>query len=67
MKHEGAVADFFWQNGYAAFSVSVSNADQVESNIRNQESHHLKMSFQDELRALLNRHQVEFDEKYVWD
>ena len=67
MKHEGAIADFYWQNGYAAFSVSMSNVDQVESYIRNQELHHQKMSFQDELRALLNRHQVEFDEKNVWD
>ncbi len=67
MKHEAAIADFYWQNGYAAFSVSVSNGDQVEAYIRNQELHHQKRSFQDELRALLNRHQVEFDEKYVWD
>ena len=68
MKREGTGnADFYWQNGYAAFSVSVSNVDAVKRYIENQEEHHRKMTFQEELRALLGRHQVEFDEQYVWD
>ena len=68
MKSEGTGnADFYWQNGYAAFSVSQSNVDAVMQYIRNQEEHHRKMTFQDELRALFKRHRVEFDERYVWD
>jgi putative transposase len=68
MKREGTGnADFYWQNGYAAFSVSVSNGAAVKRYIEHQEEHHRKMTFQDELRALLGRHQVEFDEQYVWD
>jgi putative transposase len=58
---------FYWQNGYGAFSVSPSNVPQVEAYIRNQEQHHRAMTFQDELRELLRRHGVEWDERYVWD
>jgi hypothetical protein len=60
-------ADFEWQGGYAAFSVSQSNLEQVKQYIAGQEEHHHKMIFQNELRALLCKHQVEWDEKYVWD
>lgn len=59
--------DFYWQNGYGAFSVSPSNADAVRAYIENQEEHHQTMSFQDELRGLLRRHDIEWDERYVWD
>ena len=68
MKSEGTGnVDFYWQNGYVAFSVSESNVEQVKQYILNQEAHHRKMTFQDELRELLKRHRVEFDERYVWD
>jgi len=68
MKSEGTGnADFYWQNGYAAFSVSQSNVADVWHYIANQEEHHRRMTFQDELRALYTRHEVEFDERYVWD
>jgi REP element-mobilizing transposase RayT len=59
--------NFYWQHGYAAFSVSPSNVPQVKEYIRNQEEHHRKTTFQDELRALFDRHQIEYDERYVWD
>ena len=58
---------FGWQNGYAAFSVSESNREQVSRYIENQEGHHRKMTFQEELRHLSQRHGVEYDERYVWD
>jgi REP element-mobilizing transposase RayT len=58
---------FGWQNGYADFSVSQSNLDQVAKYIANQEEHHRKMTFQDELRLLLKKHNVEGDERYLWD
>ena len=60
-------ADFEWQGGYADFSVSQSNLEQVKNYIAEQENHHRKMSFQDELRALLRKHEAEWGEKYVWD
>jgi REP element-mobilizing transposase RayT len=60
-------ADFHWQTGYGAFSVSESNVDAVRAYIENQEDHHQTMSFQDELRELLRRHGVNFDERYLWD
>lgn len=58
---------FAWQAGYAAFSVSQSNVEAVKRYIGNQERHHRRASFQDELRTLFTRHGVEFDEDYVWD
>ena len=68
MKSDGPQNPLFaWQAGYAAFSVSQSNIDVVANYIAKQEEHHRKVSFQDELRALLKRHGVEFDERYVWD
>ena len=60
-------ADFQWQGGYADFSVSQSSLDFVADYIREQEKHHATMTFQDELRALLRKHNLEFDERYVWD
>jgi len=68
MKTDGPEnADFHWQAGYAAFPVSPSKLADVRRYIENQEDHHRKMTFQDELRALLRRHGIEFDERYVWD
>jgi hypothetical protein len=58
---------FKWQIGYAAFTVSHSAIESVKAYIANQEEHHRQMFFQDELRALLKRHETEFDEKYIWD
>ncbi len=49
------------------FSVSESNLEQVKAYIASQEEHHRKIGFQDELRALLQRHRIEWDERYVWD
>jgi len=59
--------DFQWQGGYADFSVSQSNLPEVSQYIAAQEQHHKKMGFQDELRALLRKHNIEWDERYVWD
>jgi REP element-mobilizing transposase RayT len=59
--------EFSWQNGYGAFSVSKSNLPAVKQYIADQEKHHLTMSFQDELRELLRRHGIEWDERYIWD
>ncbi len=55
-----------WQEGYGAFSVSASNLSVVERYIRNQAAHHRKMSFEEEFVALLRKHGVEFDAKFVF-
>jgi REP element-mobilizing transposase RayT len=60
-------ANFEWQGGYATFSVSQSNLDAVKRYIATQEEHHRKVSFEDELRALLRKHEIEWDERYLWD
>jgi REP element-mobilizing transposase RayT len=65
--HGTRFEDFYWQAGYAAFSVSQSNAGAVKHYIESQEEHHRKLTFQDELRAFFRKHGVEFDERYVWD
>jgi REP element-mobilizing transposase RayT len=59
--------DFGWQRGYAAFSVSPSNGAQVTRYIETQEEHHRRITFQDELRELLRRHEMEWDERYFLD
>jgi putative transposase len=66
-EHGRDYADFEWQGGYADFSVSQSNLEQVKQYIASQEEHHRKTTFQDELRSLLRKHEIEFDERYVWD
>jgi len=58
---------FYWQNGYGAFSVSPSNVDAVIAYIENQQEHHRTMTFQEEFRRLLQKHGIEYDERYVWD
>ena len=62
-----ALADFHWQNGYGVFSVGRSEVDGIIHYIRNQEEHHRVATFQDEYRKFLLEHEIEFDERYVWD
>ena len=59
--------EFAWQTGYAAFAVSYSNLDAVRSYLESQADHHRQRTFQDELRELLRKHQIEFDERYIWE
>ncbi len=63
----GLFTKFHWQNGYGVFSVSQSQEDRVRRYILNQEQHHRRISFEDEFRTILRKHNVEFDERYVWD
>ena len=58
---------FAWQTGYAAFSVSESEVPRVRRYVRDQKEHHKKRSFKEELRELLRKHGVDFDERYLWD
>ncbi len=61
------LAQFHWQNGYGAFSVSPSHVERVKEYIATQEEHHRKVTFQDELRQLLGKYGIGYDERYVWD
>ena len=56
---------FSWQDGYAVFSVSKSVLPRVIEYLQNQQDHHRKVSFEEELVELLRRHEVAFDEKYI--
>ncbi len=60
-------AGFAWQAGYGAFAVSESNVEAVRKYIADQREHHRNELFQEEYRACLGRHGIEFDERYVWD
>ena len=59
--------DFGWQIGYGAFSVSKSNVPGVVKYIQNQEEHHRKITFKEELIEFLRKHEIEYDERYIWE
>ncbi len=58
---------FQWQRGYGAFSVSQSRAEAVKDYIQDQEAHHRTQRFEDEYLAILAKHQIPFDRKYVFE
>jgi len=58
---------FAWQAGYGIFAVSESNLSSVRQYIADQQEHHCRRTFQEEYRAFLLKHNVPFDERYVWD
>jgi putative transposase len=58
--------DFAWQEGYGAFTVSKSNLESVVSYIQKQREHHQQRTFQEEYLDFLQKHGIEYDERYVW-
>ncbi len=58
---------FAWQAGYGIFSVSESGKDSVIEYINRQAEHHQRMTYEQEVLALLTKYQVKYDEKYLWD
>jgi len=62
-----SLKNFYWQDGYGAFSVNPSQVDAVIKYITNQYEHHQKLTFQDEYRAFLKKYKVDFDERYIWN
>lgn len=67
IKAKGApYKNFYWQDGYGAFSVNPSEVSVVMDYISKQKEHHLRRSFQDEYRAFLKKYVVEYDERYIW-
>ena len=57
---------FAWQSRFAAFTVSESQVERVRRYIRNQEEHHRRYSFEDEFKALLRAHNIDFDAAHLW-
>ena len=58
---------FGWQDGFAAFTVSKSQFEPVRQYIREQKSHHRQGDYKQELIGLLDKHEIEYDERYIWD
>jgi REP element-mobilizing transposase RayT len=59
--------EFEWQEGYSAFSVSESSSEKVVNYIKNQDKHHKKMTYEEEVLSLLKRHKIEYDPEHLWD
>jgi REP element-mobilizing transposase RayT len=59
--------NFSWQRRYGAFTVSESSCAAGRDYIRDQKEHHQKRTFESEYKSFLLRHQIEFDERYIWD
>ena len=68
IKGEGPrLAQFYWQQGYGAFSISPSHVEALKRYIASQQEHHRRETFQDELRRLCRKYGLDIDERYVWD
>ncbi len=58
---------FAWQDGYGAFTVSKSNIADVTAYIQGQREHHHAKTFQEEYLAFFRKHEIDYDERYLWD
>jgi putative transposase len=58
--------NFAWQQGYSAFSVSISHVNKTISYINSQNEHHRRKTFKEELVSFLKAHGIEYDQKYIW-
>jgi len=61
------LSDFHWQDGYGLFAVSPPHCPAVREYILDQEKHHKKQTFQEELLGILKKYGAEYDERYLWD
>ncbi|MES2616460.1 MAG: IS200/IS605 family transposase [Bacteroidota bacterium] len=61
-----AYSNFYWQDGYGAFSVNPAQVDIVTAYIANQHAHHSKKTFQTEFLGFLKKYKVDYDERYIW-
>jgi len=65
-EHAPQCKGFEWQAGYGAFSVSKSAEPRVIAYLHGQEEHHQKQNFQAEFVALLAKHDIPYEERYLW-
>lgn len=59
--------DFEWQKGYGAFGVSHFDIHKTINYIKNQKKHHAQHEFKEEYLELLNKHEINYDVRYLWD
>jgi len=59
--------EFNWQEGYGAFSYSRSHLENVYNYVKNQEQHHRKQTFRDEYTEFLEKFEIEYDKKYLFE
>ncbi len=62
-----SLKNFYWQDGYGAFSVNPRGVERVTNYIKNQHENHSKKTFKQEYRGYLNKYKIEYDVQYVWD
>jgi len=65
-RKDPALKDFYWQEGYGAFSIGPSHVNVLRKYIGNQEEHHRTETFQDEFRRILHKYDVEYKESEIW-
>ena len=63
---DSRLSNFYWQDGYGAFSVSPTQIDTAIRYVQNQREHHKKISFQDEYRLILKQYNIDYNEDYLW-
>lgn len=67
IKDEGLFPKFNgWQEGYGAFTYSINEKNRLIEYVKNQQEHHKNVSFREEYRSLLEKHGIDFDEKYLF-
>ena len=66
-RKDASVKEFYWQDGYGAFSMNPLQVENVIKYITEQHDHHQKFSFQEEYRSFLRKYKVDFDDRYIWD
>jgi len=59
--------NFYWQNGYGAFSVNPTEIEVVKTYILNQKEHHRNRTYEEEYLAFLKKYNVDYNERYLWD
>jgi REP element-mobilizing transposase RayT len=59
--------NFHWQDGYAVFSVNPSKVEKLVTYINDQHKHHESLTYQQELLTSLKKHDIKYDEHYLWD
>lgn len=59
--------EFYWQDGYGVFSVNPTEVEVVVSYILSQDEHHKEWTFEDELRSFLDKYDVDYDERFLWN
>ncbi len=64
---DNRLGNFYWQYGYAAFSVHTAKMETLVRYIRNQHEHHAKTPFEKEFIKFLDAHEVAFEQKYAFD